>query len=113
MSETRWCVSPFLMGGWCTRGIGRESALLLTGGEELKLCEAEEEEKEEVREAEGEGSSWLLLATMVMVLEAEQPMISHSTMGVCFFSQKMTLSFFFFLPNAFSLQSVKVKNFVK
>ena len=93
------------MGGWWTRGIGRERVLLLTGaaaGEEaelMDLCEAEEEEKEEeeeAREAEGDGSSWLLLlATMVMVLEAEQPMMMM-------ISQWTTISSVLALPTTFA-----------
>lgn len=45
-------------------------------------AEKDEEEEEDAREAEGEGFSGFLLATMVVVLEAEQPMIC------CFSSPK-------------------------
>lgn len=66
--ETKWCVSPFLAGGWWIDGIGNVKALgtivdgflelnFVSGGE-LKADVEEEEEAEEV------------------VLEAEEPIIS-------------------------------------
>lgn len=36
VKETKWWVSPFLIGGWWTRGVARETVLALAGnGEEF------------------------------------------------------------------------------
>ena len=68
VKETRWWVSPFLTGGWCTRGVGSERALG-TGGEE---CEETMDSREE-KEHGSSGELWLLVK-IVLGLEAEQPM---------------------------------------
>lgn len=77
---------------------------LRTGGEEKfeLYCEAElegkeeKEEEEDAREIEGDGSSGCLLATMVMVFEAEQPMIAMGCVYLCFLSPKKDT---FFAPS--------------
>lgn len=71
MRATKWLESPFLKGGWCTRGVGRER-VLETGVEEG----SEKEQKGELdwEEEEFELGLWLWV-TKLAGREAEQPMI--------------------------------------
>lgn len=65
-------------------------------GKEEKEEEEDEGEEEDAREIEGDGSSGCLLATMVMVFEAEQPMIAMGCVYLCFLSPKKDT---FFAPS--------------
>lgn len=79
--ETRWWVSPFLIAGWWTRGVERESAFGIGfgfggGGEE----EAIEDSDGQIDGFEGRFWLWwcwcwseFLVLRIVMGFEAEQP----------------------------------------